>query len=108
VLATHQTKGLHSVTPPSGFTHGWLKLGFATATSSTVHTLGNQTHSSHLVGVSSLSTGRTKTYIGLPVVGFAVDSFTNGTLVVGGQNVLARYGLSFIQKGSVRVVNQLC
>jgi hypothetical protein len=108
VLATHQTKGLHSVTPPSGFTHGWLKLGFAIASSSTVHTLGNQTHSSHLSGVSSLSTGETKTYIGLPVVGFAVDSFTNGTLVVGGQNVLARYGLSFIQKGSVRVVNQLC
>jgi len=50
----------------------------------------------------------TKTYIGLPVVGFAVQSFTNGTLVVGGQNVLARYGLSFIQKGSVRVVCALC
>ena len=108
VLGTHQTKGLHSVTPPTGFTHGWLKLGFAVQSSSTVHTLGNQTHTSHLRNVSTLSTGLTKTYIGLPVVGFAVQSFTNGTLVVGGQNVLARYGLSFIQKGSVRVVCALC
>jgi len=32
------------------------------------------------------------------VVGFAVQSFTNGTLVVGGVNVLANYGGNFVHK----------
>lgn len=32
------------------------------------------------------------TYYGLPVIGFAAESYSNGTLVVNGQQVLASYG----------------
>ena len=46
----------------------------------------------------STSSGNTVTYIGLPVVGFAVQTFSNGTLSVGGVNVLSNYGGNFIHK----------
>jgi hypothetical protein len=36
----------------------------------------------------------------LPVIGFATMSYTNGTLVVGSQNVLSNYGGSFVHKMS--------
>jgi hypothetical protein len=44
------------------------------------------------------STGNTITYVGLPVIGFAAVSYTNGTLVVGSQNVLSNYGGNFVHK----------
>jgi hypothetical protein len=37
------------------------------------------------------------------VIGFAVTSFTNGTLVVGGQNVLSNYGGNFVHKTSTTI-----
>jgi hypothetical protein len=41
---------------------------------------------------------QTVTYFGLPVVGFAVESFANGLIPSGGQTVLSNYGGSFIHK----------
>jgi hypothetical protein len=100
VLASKNNSNLNT-----GFANGWLRLGFATSTSSTYHTLGNSTNTTHWFGPSFLSTGLTKTYLGLPVVGFAVQSFTNGTLVVGGTSVLANYGGNFVQKATTRIIN---
>ena len=90
----------------TGNQNGWLRLGFVSSTSSTFHTLGNQTNTTHTWGPSSASTGMTKTYLGLPVVGFAVQSFSNGTLVVGGTNVFANYGGTFVHKYTTTIVNQ--
>ena len=39
----------------------------------------------------------------VPVIGFAVQSFTNGTLVVGGVNVLANYGGNFAHRYSTLI-----
>lgn len=89
----------------TGFENGWLKLGFARSTASPFHTLGNSTNTTHIFGPTFISTGLTKTYLGLPVVGFAVQSFTNGTLVVGGANVLANYGGNFVQKATTVIIN---
>jgi len=87
------------------FTNGWLRLGFVRSTSATFHTLGNVTATTHINGPTFASSGLTKTYLGLPVVGFAVQSFTNGTLVVGGVNVLSNYGGNFVQKATTRIIN---
>jgi hypothetical protein len=100
VLASKNVSNLNT-----SFEHGWLRLGFATSTASTYHTLGNTTNTTHWFGPSFLSTGLTKTYLGLPVVGFAVQSFTNGTLVVGGTSVLANYGGNFVQKATTVIIN---
>jgi hypothetical protein len=87
------------------FPNGWLRLGFVRSTSATFHTLGNVTGTSHVERPTFVSTGLTKTYLGLPVVGFAVQTFTNGTLVVGGTNVLSNYGGNFVQKSTTRIIN---
>ena len=38
------------------------------------------------------------TFNGLPVIGFAVQSFNNGTLTSGGATVLSNYGGNFVHK----------
>ena len=89
----------------TGNQNGWLKLGFVTSTNAVLHKLGNQTNTTHVWGPSGFSTGLTKTYLGLPVVGFAVQTFNNGVLVVGGSNALSNYGGNFVQKATTRIVN---
>lgn len=42
-------------------------------------------------------------YVGLPTIGFWVNTFTNGTLVFDGENTLANFGGSFKHRGSRRV-----
>jgi hypothetical protein len=89
----------------TGFTNGWLRIGFVTSTSATFHTLGNQTGTTHTWGVSGFSTGMTKTYLGLPVVGFAVQTFSNGTLTVGGVLTAENYGGNFVHKTTTTLIN---
>jgi hypothetical protein len=91
----------------TGFQHGWLNLGFAPPTApATYHTLGNQTNTTHIWGLTGQhTTGETKTYLGLPVVGFAVASYTNGVLTVSGTPVLANYGSKFVQKATTTLIN---
>lgn len=45
------------------------------------------------------------TYYGLPVVGFAVNTFSNGTLSVDGSAVLSNYGGTFQHRGTRRIEN---
>jgi hypothetical protein len=93
----------------TSFQNGWLNLGFAPPKApATYHTLGNSTNTTHLYGFTAGlvgTVGETKTYLGLPVVGFAVQSFTNGVLVVNGSSVLANYGGKFVQKGTTTIIN---
>jgi hypothetical protein len=86
---------------PTSFQDGWLNLGFPTGISGAlpqVHELINTTNTLITNIGFSTSSGNTVTYIGLPVVGFAVQTFSNGTLLVGGVNVLSNYGGNFIHK----------
>ena len=88
---------------PTTFQDGWLNMGFPTGIFTpnalpNVHELINTTNTLVTSIGSSTSSGNTVTYIGLPVVGFAVQTFSNGTLSVGGVNVLSNYGGNFIHK----------
>ena len=86
---------------PTTFQNGWLNLGFPTGitgASPTVHELINTTNTLITSIGSSTSSGNTVTYVGLPVVGFAVQTFSNGTLPVGGVTVLSNYGGNFVHK----------
>jgi hypothetical protein len=96
VLASVNTANI-----PTTFQNGWLNMGFPTGISgalATVHELINTTNTLITDIGSSTSSGNTVTYIGLPVVGFAVQTFSNGTLSVGGVNVLSNYGGNFVHK----------
>jgi hypothetical protein len=83
----------------TAFPNGWVSLNFFPATVTLpVHQLigGATIRSSTATGVSSVQT--TATYNGLPVIGFAAQSFNNGTLVGPLGPVQAHYTGSFLHK----------
>ena len=68
-----------------------------------MHELVNTTNTLIVSLNGSTSSGNTVTYVGLPVVGFAVQTFSNGILLVpiaggGTQTTLSNYGGNFIHK----------
>ena len=86
------------------FEHGWLDIGFfpASILNTTFHLLrnGNTTFIDPTVTPPFVSTAGPATYFGLPVVGFAVQSFANGAINVGGVETLSNYGGNFVHKGT--------
>jgi hypothetical protein len=78
--------------------NGWADLTFPVA--GVVHTLVTPPLSTTFIDIRTVTqSGLTQaTYFGLPVVGFAVQSFTNGTLPVGTGTVLSNYGGNFVHK----------
>jgi hypothetical protein len=87
---------------PTTFTNGWVSLNFLPGTiTPPVHQLigGGTIRISTSTGVST--TQNAATYNGLPVVGFAAQSFNNGTLTgPGGVGVQAFYVGTFVHKYS--------
>jgi hypothetical protein len=51
----------------------------------------------------TITPGLTRTYFGLPAIGFRVQTFNNGTLVFGGRNVLSSYGGAFPHRATRRI-----
>jgi hypothetical protein len=92
------------VPPGSGpFQNGFMRTGFPipnAGATPTVHQLLRNGTTMISGGGEPMTTGNTVTYIGLPVIGFGVVSFTNGTLQVGTPpvTVLSNYGGNFAHK----------
>ncbi len=92
----------------TGYQNGWANFGPAInipGASPTVHTLVNSGATSISGGGKPTMTGATVTYIGLPMIGFSVVSFTNGTLQVGSPptTMLSNYGGNFAHKFSTTI-----
>jgi hypothetical protein len=79
---------------------GWMDIGFAAATGApaSVHTLTSA--DTITTDIFAFFTEGAATYVGLPVVGFAVQSFANGAITVNGTATLSNYGGNFVQKGT--------
>ena len=81
----------NSYTVNTGFTSGWANLGF-TATAINIASSGVTWDPTTLVG----PTGGSTTFSGLPTIGFAVQTFVNGTLSdSAGKLVQSSYGGNF-------------
>jgi hypothetical protein len=79
------------------FENGWLDIGFFPSTvTGAVHTLPND--ATIVTDIFANSTVGPATYVGLPVVGFAVETFQNNVVTVSGTP--ATYASSFVQKGT--------
>jgi len=61
-----------------------------------VHTLGND--ATIVTDIFANSTVGPATYVGLPVVGFAIETFQNSVITTSGTP--ATYASSFVQKGT--------
>src|SRR5262249_27694369 len=100
---------LNSANLNSPFQNGWLNLGFPTPINGAlpnVHQLINVGNTKiTFVNQNTFSTGNTTTYTGLPVIGFALISFQNGTLQVGTPpvTVLSNYGGNFKHKNNTSI-----
>jgi len=87
---------------PTTFENGWLDIGFFDPANAPIHTLS--TGLSIVTDIFGGVVNTPATYVGLPVVGFAVQSFANGNLpAVGTVSTLSNYGGNFVQKGTRRV-----
>jgi hypothetical protein len=78
------------------FTNGWAVLGFNGTADPSEHSYspggGNTAIISLTGGVQS---GQTVTYFGLPVVGFAAETFQNDAITVNGKTFLSTFGVTF-------------
>jgi hypothetical protein len=88
-----------NVDPPVGFEHGWLQLGFQPTSLAPIHTLISEDTQVAQLG-AAFGPSTSATYVGLPVIGFAAQSFFNGTLNVDSVFVQSSYGGNFVQKGT--------
>ena len=79
----------------TGFTDGWVRFDFGSLDGD------DRVTRSAIDEITEEPTG--VGYVGLPVVGFWVNTFTNGA--IGDGDVLANYGGTFKHRGSRRVAN---
>jgi len=90
---------------PTSFQNGWLNLGFPTTSSNVqAHILQNVLGTTITTIGGGSTVNQNATYFGLPVIGFAVQDFVNGTLPgAGGGLILSAYGGNFVQKATTRI-----
>ncbi|MEO8849151.1 MAG: hypothetical protein ABI440_11070, partial [Casimicrobiaceae bacterium] len=92
----------------TSYQNGWANLGFARVTSPNTysgfaHQLVNfNTTITNING--GVASGVAVSYVGLPVIGFAVESYQNGVLA---GNVLSNYGGNFVHKGTRAILPRL-
>ncbi len=85
------------LTVRSTFQNGWMNVAFTGARSVTpgITSLATSVTTNILSGAAVTAA---QTFQGLPVVGFMVRTFNNGTISVGGTSVLSNYGSAFDHK----------
>jgi hypothetical protein len=93
-----RSKNEANVALDSPWINGWADLTFPVDV--TVHTLVAPALSTTFIDIRTVTQSGlvAATYFGLPVVGFAVQSFVNGAIPVGTGTVLSNYGGNFNHK----------
>ena len=92
VLGSANSVGLSAANFAAGAQNGWALFDFTAAvgsTSVTAHRLS--------------SFAPVATFFGLPVIGFAVETYNNGTLTAGALNVRSIYAGTFPHKATTRI-----
>ncbi|HKS90571.1 MAG TPA: hypothetical protein VJQ83_01485 [Tepidiformaceae bacterium] len=81
---------------PTSFPNGWLDMGWTPNSGATgAHQMVNVANTTITPLGGTATTGNTVTYVGVPVVGFAAESFVNNGITVGGSAVLSAYGNTY-------------
>jgi hypothetical protein len=88
-----------------GFINGWAELTFI-YTNAKLRGGATTQIGIGLNGLQGFFSAAAATYSGLPVVGFAVQSYNNNVIVVGGKNVQSTYGADFAHKTNTSILLQ--
>ena len=75
---------------PAAAQNGWALFDLTTSVGGTVTVPAHR--------LTSLNPPAT--FFGMPVIGFMVETFDNGTLVSGGVNIQSEYGGNFVHKAT--------
>ena len=87
-----------NVTVNSTFQNGWASLSFigtAATTTGLAGTADSVSLGTDIIGVGAATTGRAVTFLGLPVTGFMVRTFDNGTLTCATGSCQGNYSALF-------------
>jgi hypothetical protein len=84
--------------------NGWAVISYndATQTPPIVHQVVNTTTVSTVLGTGAAGP-TTVTYSGLPVIGFAAETFNNTALTIGGKTYLSTFGAEFAHRLQTKV-----
>lgn len=88
------------------YSQGWAILGFNGAANPTEHSLVNtaQTTIIDLTGTTAPAGGQTVRYYGLPVIGFAAETFENLAINIGGKTYLSTFGATLPHHTAKKIV----
>lgn len=90
---------VNSANIPTGFQNGWLDIGWTPNSNATsAHQLINSGGTVITPLGGTATTGNSVVYVGVPVVGFAVETYSNGAISVAGASVLSNYGGTFTHR----------
>jgi hypothetical protein len=78
------------------YSNGWAVVGLNGAANPTEHSLLNtaQTTVIDLQGTTAPAGGQTVRYYGLPMIGFAAQTFQNDAITIGGRTYLSTFAAS--------------
>ncbi|MET0167018.1 MAG: hypothetical protein ABW318_18695 [Vicinamibacterales bacterium] len=88
------------------FVNGWATLGFNSLTTPNEHALAAPAAATTMIDLRGLLAplaGQSAIYFGLPVIGFAAETFQNDAIVVGGKTYLSTFGVSFPHHATKRI-----
>ncbi len=79
------------------FPNGWAVLGFNGVVNPDEHSFSPGSGNTAIISLSGggLTPGATVTYFGLPVVGFAAETFQNDAIAIGGKTFLSTFGVTY-------------
>ena len=80
-----------------GFINGWAQLTFLNPSAVLIG------EDSTVVPLTGGQSSVSATYVGLPIVGFAVQSYNNNVIVVNGKNIQSTYGADFAHRTTTTV-----
>jgi hypothetical protein len=102
---SHLLGSKNEVNAPVAFQNGWARIGFPLIPGApNAHLLVNINNGTTVTTIGGGSaTVASATYFGLPVIGFAVQDFVNGTLPNGSLFIQSSYGGNFVQKATTVV-----
>lgn len=79
------------------FSNGWAVIGFNSTIDPFLHSLSADAGSTAVIDLvnGGTTSGTNVTYFGLPVVGFAAETFQNDAITVNGKTFLSTFGVTF-------------
>ena len=96
----------HASIDTKTFTNGWATLGFNGVVVPNEHAItapAGATVIVDLTGVAAPLAGQTATYFGLPVIGFAAETFNNDALTINGKTFLSTFGAAVPHHATKRI-----